>query len=50
MKEVFSKRNKTVSFVLLDNNRKRYDVLNTRKTERKFSFASFSLKAGGTEP
>ena len=39
--KLFSKRNKTESLVFLDNNRKHYDVQNTRKTERKLNLASF---------
>ena len=41
--KLLSKRNKTVSFVFLDNNIKCYDLYNTQKAERKLGFASFSL-------
>ena len=40
---LFSKGNKTVSLVFLDNNIKCYDMWNIWKTERKLGFASFFL-------
>ena len=43
--KLFSKRNKIVLFVFLDNNIKRYDMWNTRKAERKLGFVLFSLNS-----
>ena len=41
--KLFSKKNKTVSLVFLDNNINSYGVWNARKAERKLGLVSFFL-------